>query len=553
MSGAASLSVRGQLAGKRILITGATGFLGKVLLEKIIRDVPEVAGVVLLIRGSERLATARDRFDGEVVASSAFDRLRREDAAGLRTFCRDRIECITGEVTAPLFGLDPAEFASLAATVDVVVHAAASVEFRDDLERALRINTASLLPIAELVKMAGGIPLIHVSTCYVNGFKTGDCFEEPLVPAHPPATVAWNPQGYFEVQPLIADLQVKIALERQRARAPEEVSGRLVELGVRESQRHGWNDTYTFTKWIGEQLISEMLSQGTLTIVRPAIIESTYSEPEPGWIEGVKVADAIILAYAREKAPFFPARARSVIDIVPADLVANSLILAMAEALESPGSRRIYQCCTGSSNPITIGRMARLLQEEANRNAAAYPRLFPAGRPRRDFRLMNRGLFVLAMTALPWVIGIHDWFCRRTGIRSTMRKVAGYVAINAKLAVTFSFYAAPRCLFYNPRLLSLANRVAPAERALFPVDARRIAWDRYFGSIHLAGLERYALKGRSPVRPAPPESPGVEVSSRLSPVASEEVFVAEMDEDPADPLDARRAGNAWGSRPSKPR
>ena len=86
MSGAASLSVRGQLAGKRILITGATGFLGKVLLEKIIRDVPEVAGVVLLIRGSERLATARDRFDGEVVASSAFDRLRREDAAVLRTF-----------------------------------------------------------------------------------------------------------------------------------------------------------------------------------------------------------------------------------------------------------------------------------------------------------------------------------------------------------------------------------------------------------------------------------------------------------------------------------
>ena len=212
MSGAASLSVRGQLAGKRILITGATGFLGKVLLEKIIRDVPEVAGVVLLIRGSERFATARERFDGEVVASSAFDRLRREDAAGFRAFCRDRIECITGEVTAPLFGLETAEFLSLAATIDVVVHAAASVEFRDDLERALRINAASLLPIAELVKTAGGIPLIHVSTCYVNGFKTGDCFEEPLVPAHPPATVAWNPQGYFEVQPLIADLQVRIAL-----------------------------------------------------------------------------------------------------------------------------------------------------------------------------------------------------------------------------------------------------------------------------------------------------------------------------------------------------
>ena len=93
----------------------------------------------------------------------------------------------------------------------------------------------------------------------------------------------------------------------------------------------------------------EALQDSTLTIVRPAIIESTYREPVPGWVEGVKVADAIILAYAREKTPFFPARANGVIDIIPADLVANSLILAAAEALAMPGKHRIYQCSTGSA------------------------------------------------------------------------------------------------------------------------------------------------------------------------------------------------------------
>ena len=111
-------------------------------------------------------------------------------------------------------------------------------------------------------------------------------------------------------------------------------------------------------KWLGEQIIMETLADSTLTIVRPAIIESTLQEPVPGWVEGVKVADAIILAYAREKTPFFPARANGVIDIVPADLVANSLIMAAAETLALPGRHRIYQCSSGSVNPITVGRIA---------------------------------------------------------------------------------------------------------------------------------------------------------------------------------------------------
>src|SRR5690606_41488011 len=64
---------------------------------------------------------------------------------------------------------------------------------------------------------------------------------------------------------------------------------------------YGWNDTYTFTKWMGEQLLMKGLDGKTLTILRPSIVESTLKSPAPGWIEGVKVADAIILAYARDR------------------------------------------------------------------------------------------------------------------------------------------------------------------------------------------------------------------------------------------------------------
>jgi nucleoside-diphosphate-sugar epimerase len=488
------ISVKEQLAGKRILITGTTGFLGKVFIEKLIREIPDVEKIILLIRGSDRYPTARDRFDHEIAVSTIFDRLKDDSSAYFREFCRNKIECITGELTEKNFGLNKEDFTLLAGRVDIVIHAAACVEFRGQMQQALMINTLSLLNIADLIKAAGNIPMIHVSSCYVNGFNKGDCREEVIVPAS--KTLKKNAKGFYDVRPLIAKLQKKIRNIEQNCTQPDQLAERLVNLGVKESNRYGWNDTYSFTKWLGEQIIMEALQDSTLTIVRPAIIESTYQEPVPGWVEGVKVADAIILAYAREKTPFFPALATGVIDIIPADLVANSLILALAEAIAMPGKHRIYQCSTGSSNPITIGRMKHLLQSEANRNAGAYTRLFQKGKPKRDFRIIDRRLFVMAMSALKGAVTIYDGICKFTGMRNRIRKVTDFVNTTMKLAVTFSFYASPRCLFHNNKLMDLASRMTPADRSTFPVDAGIIEWERYMGPIHLSGLNRYALKDR---------------------------------------------------------
>jgi hypothetical protein len=62
------------------------------------------------------------------------------------------------------------------------------------------------------------------------------------------------------------------------------------------------------------------------------------------------------------------------------------------------------------------------------------------------------------------------------------------------LAITFSFYAQPHCRFRNDGLLALAQRFGAAGRALFPVDARLIDWEDYLCRVHMAGLNRYALK-----------------------------------------------------------
>ena len=488
------LSVQTALSGKRILLTGTTGFLAKVVLEKIIRAMPNVGRVILVLRGNRNCGTARERFEREIATSSIFDKLREEQPAYLAHFFDEKIECITGEITEPSFGLPANKFIELASRIDVVINAAASVNFREPLDQALSINALSLHYLTSLTRVANA-PLIQVSTCYVNGYNRGEMHEQVVKPAGVP--IPRHRDGYYDVEALITKLEHKIEQVKSTVRDPKLLERRLTELGIAEANRHGWNDTYTFTKWMGEQLAMRGMFDRSLTIIRPSIIESTLQEPAPGWIEGVKVADAVILAYARGKTSFFPARPEEIIDIIPADLVANSILLAAAEALSDPVGHRIYQCCSGSGNPIRMGDVIRLLQEESKRNWKKYDRLF-YNEPTHDFRVVGNATFRLMMGSMR--AGVSMWSgirraCGADGETKAMEKMR----TTQTLAVTFSFYTQPRYRFHNKNLLALVKRFRTQDKVLFPVDARLINWTDYLCRIHMAGLNRYALRRKDAV------------------------------------------------------
>ncbi|MYM22031.1 sugar nucleotide-binding protein [Duganella sp. FT135W] len=487
-----ALNVQAALSGKRILITGSTGFLAKVVLEKLIRSVPDIGRIVLLIRGGRNGADARTRFERDVATSSVFDRLRAERPAFLAEFFAEKIECITGEVTEPGFGMPIPEFNALARRVDLTINAAASVNFREALDEALAINATSVQNITELAR-AGHAPLIQVSTCYVNGYNRGQMVEHNVPPAR--AAIPRHADGHYDLYGLLQHLQHRIAMLRAEVREPEELARRLTELGIAEANYHGWNDTYTFTKWMGEQLAMAAMRGRSLTIVRPSIIESTLAEPVPGWIEGVKVADAIILAYARDKTNFFPAKPNEVVDIVPADLVANSIVLASAEALQALPALRIYQACTGATNPITVGRVIDLIKGESQRNWRQYERLF-YNEPKHDFRVVSRPLFLLMLRAMR--IGAASWSGVRKLLGAGESPKLEALRTTQLLALTFSFYTAPRYIFQSDRLQALAQRFSSEDQARYNVDAGAINWSEYLCRIHMIGLNRYALRPRAP-------------------------------------------------------
>lgn len=478
-------------AGKSIFITGVTGFVGKVVLEKLLRSVPKVERIYLLIRSNSRYPTAAERFQAEVATSSIFDVLKDEGEAEFAALCQRKLRFVSGELTAERFGLEESAFAELASEIDLVVNCAASVNFREPLNDALATNTLSLYSIIQLTR-ARKVPVVHVSTCYVNGYNEGTIGETIAAPAR--HSLPRDEAGFYCAEPLIKQLQQKIAALTADINDREQRQSALVELGIGLAQEYGWNDTYTFTKWMGEQILLQHLDGQALTILRPSIVESTLFDPVPGWIEGVKVADAIIMAYARQKVAFFPGDRNGVIDIIPADLVANSIIVSGAEALGGMPVPRIYQCSSSEQNPLTIKEVIEHVVHEAKHNHTDYRKLF-LRQPRRPFIMIPGWVFHLGLGLAYNLAASLQSFRGLLGGNPASASLTNLDTAR-KLALVFSFYTRPRYRFSNKKLCALAGRLSTEDREAFPMEAGALDWQHYFRAIHLPGLNHYALDSK---------------------------------------------------------
>ena len=177
--------IRQRLAGKRIAVTGATGFLGTALVERLLRATP--ADLVLLVRPGRRGADERVR--REVLRNDCFDRLRSELGDRFDDEVARRLAVVDGDVSSEGLGLSDADL-PLFTSCDVVIHSAAAVSFDSPLDAAVDVNLLGPTNVART--LSSGTHLVAVSTAYVAGTRRGDA-PEALLPDTPYATeVDWR-------------------------------------------------------------------------------------------------------------------------------------------------------------------------------------------------------------------------------------------------------------------------------------------------------------------------------------------------------------------------
>jgi fatty acyl-CoA reductase len=532
--------IQDYYAGKTLLITGATGLVGKVLVEKLLRELPQVRRIYVLIRpktlpnGSE--LSPQDRFAQEILASPAFERLRKRQGAAFDAFIQAKVTAIGGDLAEERLGLPGDVYRRLQQEVQVVINSAAVVSFDAPLDQALLMNTLGTRRVLAFVKGASDAFYAHISTCYVNGTREGPVPEEPFHPTLTVGQINGKRQAPFDVDREIHAIQERVSTIRARVSpasasaavpsdqqngraktaneaAAQRLEGRLVREGFRWAQRRGWNDVYTFTKAMAEQVLVRHRGDVPVLVLRPSIIESALSEPEPGWLDGFRMLDPLIVAYGRERLPDFPGNPNGILDVVPVDVVVNALLAAIPWA-HAKGGLQVCQVATGMENPLMLAQFAKLVQEHFRRRPLS-------GRTNRPLRLPDmtfpstksylRRLYL--RQRLPLAIGgalaklIPSAAPRRRALRSlaVRRSALDRLAMYARL---YGPYAEVRCQYLTHNLREVWDSLSPEEQAQFNFNMRSIDWANYIQEVHIGGIRRFLLGLSSdtadqPVRAAP--------------------------------------------------
>jgi alcohol-forming fatty acyl-CoA reductase len=492
------------LSGGHVLLTGATGFLGQALLERLLASYPETR-ISLLIRGRGS-STGADRLAG-LLRKPIFNRWKKQvgdDAVAAAL--AERVTVIGAELGTSAPGV------ALPGDLTAVIHAASTVSFDPPIDDAFRTNVRGVVDLYEAVRAAGGTPhVVHVSTAYVAGARKG------VVPE-----VALDHHADWRTE-LAAALDARAEVERDSrrpealgkalakarrehgksgpqsaAKAAEEarvewVTDRLVDYGRLRAQSLGWPDVYTFTKALGERVAEELLTGALpLSVVRPAIVESALSHPYPGWLDGFKMADPLILAFGRGILPEFPGLPDGVLDLIPVDIVVNAC-LAVAAAPPPTEEPAYYHVGSGARNPLTFRGMYENIREyftdhpmpDGGRGQIKVPTWdFPGARGvERMLRTGERALDFAEKVVLstPASQRTRRW-------QSDLRREQDKLEFLRRYADLYGVYTEAEVIYTDGRLLAL-HRALPAERqAEHGFDAAVIDWPEYIQKIHCPAI-----------------------------------------------------------------
>lgn len=386
------LSPTESYQGRKIFLIGSTGFLGKVTLSMLLHRFPGVGKVYVTVR-ARSLEESRTRFWNNVVTSPPFDPLRERYGSAFEGFINDKVEVIGGDIGEDNLGFTEEEARAVAAEVDLVINSAGNVTFNPTLESALRTNVVGTENVIAFTKRLRRPALIHVSTCFVAGNRSGPVWESDSVVGYFPRKEEL-PGVEFSVEQEIRDcanLAERVRVEARDAmqaarfreaarkrlieegRDPDDLDAmglavarerkvwtreRLTELGIERAEFWGWPNIYTYTKSLGEQLVA--MEDGIVrAIVRPSIVESAVSYPFPGWNEGFTTTAPLIFISLKGQTQI-PVNEKLILDVTPVDYVASVMLAVAAEAFERE-PRLVYQAATGDSNPNDMKRIVGLV------------------------------------------------------------------------------------------------------------------------------------------------------------------------------------------------
>ncbi|XP_053678515.1 putative fatty acyl-CoA reductase CG5065 [Anopheles nili] len=442
-------------AGRDIFVTGGTGFMGKVLIEKLLRSCSGLKNIYILIR-EKKQKTIKERIL-EMQQLPLFEKLRAESPDLL-----EKMVPVQGDVSLLGLGLAQEDIDRMH-NVSVIFHVAASVRFDDPLQTAILLNTRGT---RELVHFAEKLPslrvLMHVSSTYSNPDRY--VIEEEIYPAY----ADWRDT-----------IRIAESFDEQT-------------LDVLAPKYMGFlPNTYVFTKSLAEQIIDEHKDQLPMILFRPSIVISSMKDPIPGWMDNFNGPVGLLVGCGIGLCRTMYCDPNNIADFTPVDVCIKAMIVAAwkrgTEPVRSNPELPIYNCCISNLRNSTMAQIVELgrsLSDEIPLDKC----IWAPGGGITQIRIHNL-MRVLLFHILPAILidGIFRLMGQKPFLAKLQRKI--YTA-----NVALEYFILNNWDFKNGNFIKLASEIKPEDNKDFYYrDFIEFDVTLYFRNCIL-GARRYLLK-----------------------------------------------------------
>lgn len=286
--------------GRSVFITGASGFIGRVLMEKLLRCYSGIRRVYILMRAKK--GESPEKRLHQVLDVPLFDRVRSMESP---KNLLDKIVVIPGDIGESQLGISEENMQMMMGdeTLSIVFHVAATVRFDEPLKKSVIYNLTATRTVIEFCrKLKNLVSFCHVSTAYANSQFSGDVkIEEKLYP------INLTPQ------------QVICVAEQLDVDSMQQLKLHLIG---------GRPNTYTYTKALAEHLIATEAIDLPVAIVRPGCVSASWKEPMPGWVDNINGSTGILVAFMKGLLRTMLITPDCKVDLIPVDITVNMLIAA---------------------------------------------------------------------------------------------------------------------------------------------------------------------------------------------------------------------------------